>query len=126
MTRPLTVALAGLGTVGAGVLKLLRDNAEIVTARAGRPIAVTAVSARNRLKDRGIAVSGLHWYEDPVALASYASDSHGVSFFLNEKGQLCREKGFFVRTGIFPVSYRSIRPPRESCENLLVPTCVSA
>jgi len=53
MTRPLTVAVAGLGTVGAGVLKLLRDNADIVAARAGRPIAVTAVSARDRNKDRG-------------------------------------------------------------------------
>jgi homoserine dehydrogenase len=62
VTRPLTVALAGLGTVGGGVLKLLRDNADIVTARAGRPIAVTAVSARDRLKDRGFPVTGLHWY----------------------------------------------------------------
>jgi homoserine dehydrogenase len=70
MTRPLTVALAGLGTVGGGVLKMLRDNADIVTARAGRPIAVTAVSARDRSKDRGFPVAGLHWYEDPVALAA--------------------------------------------------------
>jgi homoserine dehydrogenase len=70
MTRPLSVALAGLGTVGGGVLKMLRDNADIVTARAGRPIAVTAVSARDRSKDRGFPVTGLRWYEDPVALAA--------------------------------------------------------
>src|ERR1700722_15310540 len=70
MTRPLSVAVAGLGTVGAGVLKLLRDNADLVTARAGRPIAVTAVSARDRNKDRGVPISGLRWYEDPVALAA--------------------------------------------------------
>jgi homoserine dehydrogenase len=70
MTHPLSVALAGLGTVGGGVLKLLRDNAEIVAARAGRPIAVTAVSARDRTRDRGVSLSGLHWYEDPVALAA--------------------------------------------------------
>jgi len=70
MTRPLSVAVAGLGTVGGGVLKLLRDNADIVAARAGRPIAVTAVSARDREKDRGVPVSGLRWYEDPVALAA--------------------------------------------------------
>nr|WP_294552950.1 homoserine dehydrogenase [uncultured Rhodopila sp.] len=69
MTRPLSVGIAGLGTVGSGVLKLLRDNAEIVTAHAGRPIAVTAVSARDRSKDRGVAVTGLRWYDDPVALA---------------------------------------------------------
>ena len=70
MSRPLSVGVAGLGTVGGGVLKMLRDNADIVTARAGRPIAVTAVSARDRSKDRGFPVTGLRWYEDPVALAS--------------------------------------------------------
>ncbi len=70
MTRPLSVGLAGLGTVGGGVLKMLRDNADVVAARAGRPIAVTAVSARDRSKDRGFPVGGLRWYEDPVALAS--------------------------------------------------------
>jgi homoserine dehydrogenase len=70
MTHPLSVAVAGLGTVGGGVLKLLRDNADVVTARAGRPIAVTAVSARDRTRDRGVSLSGLRWYEDPVALAA--------------------------------------------------------
>ncbi len=70
MSRPLSVALAGLGTVGGGVLKLLRDNADIVAARAGRPIAVTAISARDRSKDRGVSLSGLRWYEDPVGLAA--------------------------------------------------------
>ena len=70
MTRPLSVALAGLGTVGAGVLTLLRQNAEIVAARAGRPIAVTAVSARDRTRDRGASLAGLRWFDDPVALAA--------------------------------------------------------
>src|SRR4029077_15138175 len=70
MTHPLSVAVAGLGTVGSGVLKLLRDNADVITARAGRPIAVTAVSARDRTRDRGVSLSGLRWYEDPVALAA--------------------------------------------------------
>ncbi len=70
MTRPLSVALAGLGTVGAGVLTLLRQNADIVAARAGRPIAVTAVSARDRTRDRGIAIAGLRWFDDAVTLAS--------------------------------------------------------
>ena len=70
MTRPLSVAVAGLGTVGGGLLTLLRDNADIVSARAGRPIAVTAVSARDRTRDRGVDVSGLHWHDNPVALAT--------------------------------------------------------
>ena len=70
MIRPLSVGVAGLGTVGGGVLKMLRDNADLVAARSGRPIAVTAVSARDRSKDRGVPISGLRWYDDPVALAS--------------------------------------------------------
>jgi homoserine dehydrogenase len=70
MTHPLSIAVAGLGTVGSGVLKQLRDNADVVAARAGRPIAVTAVSARDRTRDRGVSLSGLRWYEDPVALAA--------------------------------------------------------
>jgi homoserine dehydrogenase len=70
MTKPLSVGVAGLGTVGAGVLTLLRDNAETVAARAGRPIAVTAVSSRDRTRDRGVSLSGLRWYEDAAALAN--------------------------------------------------------
>jgi homoserine dehydrogenase len=69
MTKPLSIAVAGLGTVGAGVLALLRDNAATIAARAGRPLAVTAVSARDRTRDRGVSLAGLRWYEDPVALA---------------------------------------------------------
>ena len=64
------VGIAGLGTVGAGVLRLLRENADIVAARAGRPITVTAVSARDRTRDRGFSVAALRWYDDPVALAA--------------------------------------------------------
>jgi homoserine dehydrogenase len=70
--RPLTLGVAGLGTVGAGVLKLLGDNAALVAARAGRPVAVVAVSARERGRDRGVNTAGLRWYDDPVALAGDA------------------------------------------------------
>jgi homoserine dehydrogenase len=68
--RPLSVAVAGLGTVGTGVLNMLRANAETIAGRAGRPIAVTAISARDRRRDRGIPLSGLRWYDDPVELAT--------------------------------------------------------
>lgn len=68
--RPLAVGIAGLGTVGGGVLRVLRDNADLIAARAGRPIAVTAVSARDRTRDRGVPLGGLRWYDDPLALAA--------------------------------------------------------
>lgn len=70
MTRPFTVGVAGLGTVGVGLLRLLRDNAAVVEARAGRPVTVAAVSARVRGRDRGIPLAGLRWFDDPVALAT--------------------------------------------------------
>ncbi len=70
MAHPLSIGIAGLGTVGGGVMTLLRDNADIIAARAGRPIAVTAVSARDRSRDRGVPLTGLRWHDDPVALAS--------------------------------------------------------
>lgn len=69
---PLKVAVAGLGTVGAGVLKVLADNRAEIAARAGREIVVTAVSARNREKDRGVSLDGIAWYDDPVAMAKEA------------------------------------------------------
>jgi homoserine dehydrogenase len=68
--RPLKVGIAGLGTVGGGVMRLLRDNAELITARAGRPIVVTAVSARDRSRDRGVALDGVRWHESPTSLAA--------------------------------------------------------
>jgi len=61
--------VAGLGTVGAGTLRLLQDNAAAIAARAGRPLQVTAVCARDRSRDRGVDLSGLAWFDDPVALA---------------------------------------------------------
>ena len=66
----LRVGLAGLGTVGGGVIAMLRDNADIIAARAGRAITVTAISARDRTRDRGFSTEGLAWHQDPMALAS--------------------------------------------------------
>ncbi|MCL6249842.1 homoserine dehydrogenase [Altererythrobacter sp. KTW20L] len=70
MTQPLRIALAGLGTVGAGVIRLLETNGALIAARAGRPIEVVAVSARNRGKDRGIDLAPFAWEDDMTALAT--------------------------------------------------------
>jgi homoserine dehydrogenase len=56
--------------VGAGVVKLLRDNADLIAARAGQRIEVVAVSARDRSRDRGVALEGVNWHQDAVALAA--------------------------------------------------------
>jgi homoserine dehydrogenase len=70
MPPALRIAVAGLGTVGAGTLQLLERQAELVALRAGRRIVVTAVSARDRRRDRGIDLSAVRWYEDAAALAA--------------------------------------------------------
>lgn len=67
--EPLRLGLAGLGTVGTGVIRLLEENAALVTARAGRPLVVTAVSARDRKRDRGVDLSPFAWEDDMGALA---------------------------------------------------------
>ena len=64
------IAIAGLGTVGAGVLHLLERNAGLIAARAGQPVTVAAVSARDRTRDRGISLDGIQWVDDPQALAT--------------------------------------------------------
>lgn len=69
MVAPLKVGLAGLGTVGASVIRLIEENRDSLAARAGRPVAVVAVTARAKGKDRGIDLSHLRWIDDPVALA---------------------------------------------------------
>ena len=48
MTQPLRLGIAGLGTVGTGVIKIVRQKANLLAARAGRPVVITAVSARSR------------------------------------------------------------------------------
>lgn len=67
--KPLRLGIAGLGTVGAGVLKILRRQGPLLDARTGRPIEAVAVSARDRTRDRGVPIDGFAWEDDPVALA---------------------------------------------------------
>jgi homoserine dehydrogenase len=68
--QPLKIAIAGLGTVGSGVLQLLDRQADLLTQRAGRRIIVAAVSARDRRRDRGADLSAVRWYEDAAAMAA--------------------------------------------------------
>jgi len=69
VTAPLRVGLAGLGTVGAGVVKLLDANAGLIERRANRPIVVTAVSARDRSRERGVDLARFAWVDDATELA---------------------------------------------------------
>jgi homoserine dehydrogenase len=70
MSSPLRLGVAGLGTVGAALLKLLDRQANALAERTGRRIAVTAVSARDRGKVRDLDLARFDWVSDPVALAA--------------------------------------------------------
>src|SRR5688572_6207574 len=69
MKDPLILGIAGLGTVGAGLLHLLDQHHGRLHETVGREIRVGAVCARERNKDRGVALDGVAWFDDPVALA---------------------------------------------------------
>jgi homoserine dehydrogenase len=67
--KPLRLGIAGLGTVGIGTVQMLQRHGAMIAARAGRPVVITAVSARDRTKNRDADLSGFAWENDPVDLA---------------------------------------------------------
>ncbi|HEX8447601.1 MAG TPA: homoserine dehydrogenase [Sphingomonas sp.] len=70
MTTPLRIALAGLGTVGGGVVKLLDTNRALIERRAGRAIDIVAVSARDRTRNRGFDLGRFDWVDDAATLSA--------------------------------------------------------
>jgi homoserine dehydrogenase len=75
---PLRIGVAGLGNVGATLVRILQKDAAELTRKIGRQIVVTAVAARSRSKDRGIDLSTVQWFDDPVALAK----ADGIDLFV--------------------------------------------
>ena len=71
---PLKVAIAGLGTVGTGVAKVLLGRGDALRARAGRGIAFTAFSAHDISKASALNLTGVKREADPQALAHGDAD----------------------------------------------------
>ncbi|MCB1720626.1 MAG: homoserine dehydrogenase [Rhodospirillales bacterium] len=69
MSKPLRLGIAGLGTVGVGVVKILQAHGDLLAQRCGRRIEITAISARDASKDRGVDLSPYVWVEDALDLA---------------------------------------------------------
>lgn len=86
MSAPLTLGIAGLGTVGGGLLQLLSDHGAHLAAMLGREIVVTGVSARSKTKARGAGVGKIKWFDDPVALAKDPSNAVFVELIGGEDG----------------------------------------
>ena len=69
MTNALKVGIAGLGTVGSALFKAIVKRTDMLSDICGRPIEITAVCARDRSRDRGIDLSNVVWFDDPITLA---------------------------------------------------------
>ena len=73
MSEPIKLAVAGLGTVGLGLIELLEKQTDLLAERSGRRIKIVAVSARDKFKDRGVDLSRFEWFDDPVDMARNAA-----------------------------------------------------
>ncbi|MBI1244092.1 MAG: homoserine dehydrogenase [Alphaproteobacteria bacterium] len=73
MSEAMRIAIAGLGTVGAGVLQVVAKNGALIARRGGRPLEVVAVSARDRAKMRGTDLSDIAWFDDAAKMAAEAN-----------------------------------------------------
>jgi homoserine dehydrogenase len=86
MAEALRIGIAGLGTVGASVVRMLTSKAGELTRQCGREIATVAVSARDRSRDRGVDLGNAQWFDDPVALAASAEIDVFVELIGGEDG----------------------------------------
>ena len=82
MVAPLKVGIAGLGTVGAEVVRLIEAQARTLSARSGRGIRVVAVTARSKVKKRKLDLRGIEWVKSPLALANHP----GIDCFVELMG----------------------------------------
>ena len=69
MTKPLRLGIAGLGTVGIGVIKIIQNKKSLLEERTGRKILISAITAKSNTKKRGLDLSSYHWEKDPISLA---------------------------------------------------------
>ncbi|TPL24387.1 MULTISPECIES: homoserine dehydrogenase [unclassified Mesorhizobium] len=86
MAEALCVGIAGLGTVGASVARVLRDKAAELTRQCGRDVVVSAVSARDPKRDRGVDLNAAKWFDDPVKMAQAAEIDVFVELIGGDEG----------------------------------------
>ena len=69
MSNSLRLGIAGLGTVGAALVRIVQEKHDMLASRCGQSVVVTCVNARSKSKDRGVDLSNFTWIDDPVELA---------------------------------------------------------
>ena len=86
MNEPLKLGIAGLGTVGTGLLQLLHEHGARLAESVGRRIDITGVSARTRSKTRAVPIKGLQWFDDAGQLAASPSIDVFVELIGGDEG----------------------------------------
>ena len=86
MSKDLCIGLAGLGTVGAGVVQLLASHGERLSLRTGRKLVLSAVSARDKKRERGLNLGSARWYDDAVVMAKAPDIDVIVELIGGDKG----------------------------------------
>lgn len=104
MAEALKVGVAGLGTVGAAVVQLLSKHGGQIARKSGRAVKVTAVSARDRTRDRGIDVTNMEWFTDPVEMAEKADIDIFVELIGGDNGPAEESVRAALRRGIHVVT----------------------
>jgi len=99
MNAPLRLGIAGLGTVGASVARLVERQGDAFAAQLGRSVHVAAVSARDRSKDRGFNLDAIPWHDDPVGLARSNSIDVFVELMGGEDGAAYQSVHAALETG---------------------------
>lgn len=93
MSDSLKIGIAGLGIVGAGVVKILAGNSSTLAKKAGKKLQIVAVSARDKKKKRGIKLAGIKWHDSALALAKDPEIDVIVELIGGDKGvayELCK------------------------------------
>lgn len=129
--KSLRIGIAGLGTVGGGVAEILTKKAALVNARAGQPIAITAVSARSKNKKRGVSLKGVNWHTDATKLATdknvdvvveLIGGADGVAYALckqalnNKKHVVTANKALIAKHGVELAKLAEKNGVRLQCE----------
>ncbi len=86
MKEPLKIGIAGLGTVGGGLLELLATHGSWLGDIAGCPIEVTGVAAKSQAEQKGPVAEKAKWFSDPVALAKDPSNTVFVELIGGDGG----------------------------------------
>jgi homoserine dehydrogenase len=104
MADALKVGIAGLGTVGASLVRIIQSRANELAKTCGRAIEITAVTARDKSRDRGIDLSGITWFDTPEALAAEADIDVFVELMGGAEGAAARSVKAALTRGIHVVT----------------------